>query len=342
MTVLSMAVQVGFIVGTLLFSGLALADRVSPVRLFFSCAVGAAMLNAMVPSQVQSFGLVAALRGGTGFFLAGVYPVGMRIAASWSKTGLGSALGWLVGALVLGTAAPHAARALGVAGEWRSAFGGLSLFAALGAASILVAGDGPHLAARSGAGALPWRLLWTDRRLSASLLGYFGHMWELYAFWVHVPVLTRTPALTALVIAIGAPACVLGGRLSLRWGSAPVAALGLGLSAACCLAAPILAGQAGPLRTAWLLLWGAAVVLDSPQLSALTAQAAPRSHVGSFLTFSTALGFLVTLVPIEFLGRTIAGGTEPGMAFLWLAPGPLLGFLALVWGYRPGIAAFKA
>jgi len=343
---LTSVVQLGFVAGTLVFALLMLADRFPPQRVFLVCALLAAALNACVVLAPGRFDLLLVLRFGVGFLLAGIYPVGMKIAASWYRQRLGAVMGVLIGALVLGTALPHGLRALAgeggtAAGElppWQWVVLGVSALAALGgiATAWLVPVNRDAVAgARITPRALA--LIWSDRRLRASVFGYFGHMWELYAFYVLVPLVlatrisgTAVSAAAFWAIAVGFAGCVVGGLLVRRFGSANVAQFQLATSAACCLAAPLMLAAPLPLFLAWLLLWGTTVVGDSPQFSTLTAQNSPPAVVGSVLTFTNCIGFAISVVSIELFVRAAQvwplAGLLPGLAL-----GPLLG----LWMLRP-------
>ncbi|MDH5709375.1 MAG: MFS transporter [Hylemonella sp.] len=344
---LTAAVQLGFVAGTLVFALLMVADRFSPSQVFLVCALAGAALNAATLAVQGQLSLLVALRFGVGFLLAGIYPVGMKIAASWYRERLGPVLGVLIGALVLGTALPHGLRALaGDAGPlagaglppWQNVVLGVSLLAALGGlATGLLVPDSPHLQRGARVSPKALTLIWHDRRLRASVFGYFGHMWELYAFFVLVPLIVASrlsgSALSATafwVIAAGVAGCVGGGLLTRRWGSARVAQVLLGTSGLCCLAAPFMLVAPWPLFMGWLLLWGLSVSGDSPQFSTLTAQNSPPAVVGSVLTFVNCLGFAISALSIElFVG---AVQHAPLAAVLpWLGLGPLLG----LWMFRP-------
>lgn len=340
------AVQLGFVCGTLVFALAMLADRFRPTRVFLACALLAALCNAAIATLDGQFAALVALRFAVGFLLAGIYPVGMKIAASWYREGLGAALGVLIGALVLGTALPHGLRALaGEAGVASFAFGGLqawqavvlsvSVLAALGgiATALLV----PDAGARGGAPVRPQALaaIWRERRLRASVFGYFGHMWELYSLYVLVPVIvatryegTQVSALAFWTIAAGALGCAGGGLLVRRFGSASVAHWQLLASGACGLLAPWLLQAPAPVFVVWLLVWGVTVAGDSPQFSALTARNAPPAVVGSVLTFGNCIGFAISVASIELFVR--AAQHWPLASVLpWLAFGPVLGLLAM-------------
>jgi MFS transporter, DHA1 family, inner membrane transport protein len=350
---LTSAVQLGFVAGTLVFALLMLADRFPPPLVFLVCSLLGALLNAGTLVADGRLGLLVALRFGVGFLLAGIYPVGMKIAASWYRERLGAVMGVLIGALVLGTALPHGLRA--VAGDsgglaasiagyrpWQVVVVGVSLLAALGGlATALLVPVNPD--APRGARITPKALgmIWSDWRLRASVFGYFGHMWELYAFIVLVPLIVATrlagtavSAAAFWAIAAGFAGCVGGGLLVRRFGSARVAQVQLATSAACCLAAPVMLFAPVPLFMAWLLLWGATVVGDSPQFSTLTAQNAPAAVVGSVLTFTNCIGFAISVASIELFVRA-AQEWPLAQVLPWLSVGPALG----LWMFRPLLAA---
>jgi MFS transporter, DHA1 family, inner membrane transport protein len=346
---LTSAVQLGFVTGTLVFALLMLADRFLPSRVFLVCSLLGALLNAATLFADGALGVLVALRFGVGFLLAGIYPVGMKIAASWYRERLGAVMGVLIGALVLGTALPHGLRALAgdsgtlastIAGfpPWQAVVLGVSLLAATGGlATALLVPVNPD--APRGARITPKALglIWSDWRLRASVFGYFGHMWELYAFIVLVPLIiatriagTAVSAAAFCAIAAGFLGCVIGGLLARRFGSARVAQLQLATSAACCVAAPLMLFAPLPLFMAWLVLWGATVAGDSPQFSTLTAQNAPAAVVGSVLTFTNCIGFAISVVSIELFVRAAQAWPLAGV-LPWLAVGPVAG----LWMLRP-------
>lgn len=333
---LTSAVQAGFIGGTLVFALLTVADRFSPRQVFLLCALAGAACNAAAALLDRQYDALLLLRFATGFFLAGIYPVGMKIAAGWYTRGLGAALGLLVGALVLGTAAPHGLRALGAQWPWQAVLWTVSTIAAAGGVLMYaLVPDSPSMprAARIRPQALA--AIWTDRKLRASAFGYFGHMWELYAFWVLVPlvVATRLPAAQVAaasfaVIGAGFFGCAIGGALARRFGSARVAAVQLAASGMCCVLAPLLLDAPLSLFALWLFAWGITVVGDSPQFSTLTALNAPRDAVGSVLTFVNCIGFAISIVSIELFAR-LAVHWPLAVLLPWLAIGPALGLRAL-------------
>jgi DHA1 family inner membrane transport protein len=345
---LTSAVQFGFVAGTLVFALLAVADRFPARRVFLACSLASAACTLAAVATAGSFAALLACRALTGFFLAGIYPVGMKIAAQWFPRGLGGAMGLLVGALVLGSALPHALAALtgGVAGlPWVAVFVAVAL-ASVGAGGLLLAGvPEPAVAVPRPQGLNLGALgsIVRDARVRASVFGYFGHMWELYTMWVLVPAVLATRLAGAAlswtafaVLGAGALGCAVGGWLAVRLtpgdrpglGSARVAGTQLAISGLCCLAAPWLMAAPAPLFYGWLLVWGITVAGDSPQFSTLTAMNAPRDGVGSVLTLTNSIGFAISVASIQ--GFVALAQSVPLAQLLpWLGLGPLLGLLAL-------------
>ncbi|MEP7283597.1 MAG: MFS transporter [Rubrivivax sp.] len=337
---LTSAVQLGFIAGTLVFALLAVADRFPARWVFLGCALASAGSTLAGLAMAEQLPALLFWRALTGFCLAGIYPVGMKIAAQWFPRGLGAALGWLIGALVLGSALPHALRALTASlpgWPWSAVFVAVAAAsAAAGALVIAAVPEPPHAPAR--VSTIPWRALaslWTDWRVRASVFGYFGHMWELYTMWVLVPFVLATrlagPALSGVafvVLGAGAFGCAAGGRWAQRIGSARVAAVQLATSGLCCVAAPWLLGAPDAVFYAWLLLWGVTVAGDSPQFSALTAVNAPAQAVGSVLTLTNSIGFAISIASIQ-LFVSLAQTQSLAVLLPWLGVGPLLGLIAL-------------
>ncbi len=338
---LTNAVQLGFILGTLTFAISGLADRYPASRIFAVCAVLGALGNAAFALFASSMTLGIPLRFAVGFALAGVYPLGMKLVVSWVPERAGAALAQLVGMLTLGTALPHGIRLAGAGWSWQATILVSSALALVAAVMIFSLGDGPHLKRRHDAP--PLRLgrvfyAFSIREFRASALGYFGHQWELYAFWTLVPALVllsglATPGSTALsglsfaIIGIGALGCIFGGWWSHRIGSARVAATALTISALCCAIFPLIGGWPAWLKICLLLLWGASVVADSPHFSALSARACAPEIVGSALAFQNSIGFAITMLSIQ-LGTAWIGNWGTNIAWL-LLPGPLLGLLGL-------------
>jgi len=351
------AVQLGFIAGTLLSARLRLADRWPAPALFCLCCLAGALLNFPVTALAREAGghaaaAVLAVRFALGLTLAGIYPVGIKAAAGWYREGLGRALGYLTAALVLGTAFPYLVRGLGAAVSWQAVLGASSAAAALGGLALwLGVGEGPHAAraAPEGQAGGAWSNIRRLPRLRGAALGYFGHMWELYAFWAFVPLLVASHATLApaspleaarwsfAVIAAGALGCAGGGLLAARRGSAPVALAQLAVSGACCLLSPLAYGLPGPAFGVFLLVWGIAVVGDSPQFSALNALEAPRDRVGSVVTLVNSVGFAITVASIQLLAA-LSAWVDARWLMLPLALGPLAGGLAFRRAYFPRAA----
>ena len=334
---LTSALQLGFIVGTLVFALLTIADRFSARRVFLFCALAGALCTLGALMRIASFTELLLWRAATGFFLAGIYPVGMKIASQWFPKGLGVALGWLVGALVLGSASAHGIRALSVELPWSTVMFSVAMLAAAGGLILYMAiPEPPNYTASTKK--LEWQALatlWTDWRVRASVLGYFGHMWELYTFWVLVPLILATQlsgqALSFAafgVLGIGAVGCIGGGWLAKRWGSARVATLQLSLSGMCCLLAPWLLSAPLIWFLMWLAVWGITAAGDSPQFSTLTASNAPKHAVGSVLTLTNCIGFAISIVSIE-LFTSLAREQALDSLLPWLGIGPLLGIFAM-------------
>ena len=334
---LTSALQLGFIVGTLVFALLAIADRFSARRVFLFCALAGALCTLGALMRIASFSELLLWRAATGFFLAGIYPVGMKIASQWFPEGLGVALGWLVGALVLGSASAHGIRALSVELPWSTVMISVALLAAAGGLILfMVIPEPPNYTASTKK--LEWQALatiWTDWRVRASVLGYFGHMWELYTFWVLVPLILATQlngqALSFaafVVLGIGAVGCIGGGWLAKQWGSARVATLQLSMSGICCLLAPWLMSAPLIWFLLWLAIWGMTAAGDSPQFSTLTASNAPKQAVGSVLTLTNCIGFALSIVSIE-LFTSLAQEHQLASLLPWLGIGPLLGIVAM-------------
>lgn len=341
--VLTAAVQIGFIAGTFVFALLAIADRFSPRKVFLVCSLlGAAiaLATALLPPQMAT---LTALRFGTGVCLAGIYPVGMKIASGWFVRGLGWALGVLVGALILGTALPFGLRALGTEAPWQAVMIAVAAFAAGGGVLMALAvPDGPFLAPAARISPTALLVIWRDRAVRASAFGYFGHMWELYALFVLLPAIVaqRWAGSAAswwvfAAIAGGLLTCVAGGALVRRFGGARVAGVQLACSGLCGLAAPWMLEAPAGWWAAWLLLWGATASGDSPQFSALTAANAPRETVGSVLTFVNAIGFTLSVATIALFAALAArwplAAVLPGLAI-----GPAIGLVFLAPLLRDG------
>jgi len=339
---LTSAVQFGFIIGTLIFALLSIADRFSPSRVFFVCGILGALFNLGIIWDGNSYASLLAFRFFTGFFLAGIYPVGMKIAADYYQAGLGKSLGYLVGALVLGTAFPHLLQDLKGDYPWPTVLISTSILASLGGIfMILLVPDGPHRKASQKLDLSAIPKVFRDAPFRSAAWGYFGHMWELYTFWAFCPILLNlyqeyhplaelnVPLWSFLIIAVGSLACVFGGYLAENQGPKKVARVALMISGLCCVLAPF-AFQLSlvPLFLAFLLIWGMSVIADSPMLSTLVAQNAPAEFKGTALTIVNSIGFAITVISIQSLTLLYTHTPSP-YALLILAIGPLLGWRAL-------------
>jgi predicted MFS family arabinose efflux permease len=333
-------VQFGFITGTLLFAFLKISDKYSPSKVFLVCGILGAASNFGI-TLLETDTLLLPLRFATGFFLAGIYPVGMKIASDYHQKGLGLALGYLVGALVLGTASPHLLRDFFLGAPWQYVFYSTSALATIGALVVgLVVPDGPYRRPSPSVDPTAFFRVFLHRRFRSAAIGYFGHMWELYAFYAFAPVFLSMYAfknqidlsvslLTFFIIGIGGLGCVLGGYASRRIGSDWVATAALTTSLVCCIVSPFVLELPFPVFISFLLLWGAAVVMDSPQFSTLVAGTAPKESIGTALTIVNSLGFAITIVSIQLLSDY----RDSTYLFLLLAPGPAMGLIFFITGY---------
>lgn len=337
------AVQLGFITGTLVFAVLSIPDRFSPSLVFLISSTIAAIFNAAVTVGGIHIIELMSFRFLTGFFLAGIYPVGMKIAADYYHQGLGKSLGLLLGALVLGTSFPHLLRSLTTALPWKYVMYTTSTLSLLGGAAIyFLVPDGPHRKA----GQQPkWSGFLNGFRNStfrAAAFGYFGHMWELYAFWMFVPVILATyknqhphidfdvSLLSFVLIASGAIACVVSGLLSLKLGVKKVATGALLISCICCLVSPFfLLNSSFILLLIFLFIWCMSVIADSPLFSTLVAQSAPAETKGASITIVISIGFAITIGSIQLINALITDHNAQYI-YLLLAPGPILGLIALM------------
>jgi len=335
------AVQLGFIVGTFLYAIGSIADRFSPSAVFLFSAILASAFNLLITILPLSLFSVLGFRFLVGFFLAGIYPVGMKIASDYFGKGLGSALGFLVGALVLGTAFPFLIKALGAGISWQIILWTTSGLALTGGIMVgIFVPNGPFRKANTvfDLGLLP--KLTKIKSLRAAASGYFGHMWELYTFWAFLPFLilelrdqaelTASNSLwTFAIIAVGGVSCAVGGLLSGKIGSEKVALFSLTGSGICGLILILFPEIPLSLIFPFLLIWGILVTADSPQFSTLVAQSVRPEYRGTALTLVNSIGFGLTIISIQisqFLSNFYSAREFLG----WLSIGPILGIL----GYR--------
>ncbi len=343
LAIVTSSVLIGFIIGTLLYAITAIADRYKPSLVFFISSLFAAAANLLILLPQQDFILLVLSRFLVGFFLAGIYPVGMKIAAEWYEKGLGKALGYLVGALVLGTAFPHLLKQSDWNYNWKHVLLFTSTIAVAGGLIVLLFAskkETPKKRTQYSFSAFKTSFQSADFR--AASFGYFGHMWELYAFWAFVPVLLsiyaktngyemNIPLWSFILIAAGVPGCVMGGYISTKRGSAKVAASALLVSFCCCLLAAFSFVLPPVLFFLFLFIWGFAVIADSPQFSSIVAQTAVVENKGSALTIVTSIGFAITVVSIYVLNYLFEAFFQSPYVLLVLAPGPLFG----LWKLRP-------
>jgi MFS family permease len=339
---LTSVVQFGFIAGTLFFAVFTIADRYSPSLVFFVCSIiaGAFNLGIIIP-LISPQGLLV-FRFFTGFFLAGIYPVGMKIASDYYQKGLGKSLGLLVGALVLGTALPHLLKSVTSGFPWKYVIISISALSVIGGLMMqLLVPDGPFRRKGEKLNASALVTAFRNKSFRAFSFGYFGHMWELYAFWAFVPVILTNNRnyhnkeldisfLSFLIIASGSISCILGGILSQYFGAKKIAAVSLFLSCTCCLASPLfLLSASTTTLILFLLCWGLAVIADSPMFSTLVAQNAPQESRGSALTIVNCIGFSITIVSIQLI-KILSENVNSRYVYLLLAAGPILGLIALL------------
>lgn len=342
---LTASVQLGFVTGAIASTALNLADRVRAHQLMAVCAAAAAGCTAAFALAAGGLGSAVPLRFLTGVFLAGVYPVGMKLTGSWTPPARrGLAFGVMIGALTLGSALPHLIRGLGDL-PWRGVMGAAAGCAALGAllAAALVR-EGPQFARGASARPHPRYALTMFRERGPRLvnLGYFGHMWELYALWTWLPsfLIAGTAARTgrddanvsllafAAIGLAGVAGCVAGGWAADRFGRSPAAVAALVVSGACCLVSPLFFTAPPAAVAALAVVWGAAVIADSGVFSTSLSEVADKRYVGTALTAQTAIGFALTVVTIQLV-PVLAGATGWRWAFWLLVPGPVVGAVAM-------------
>jgi MFS family permease len=333
---LTIAVQLGFVAGALVSALLTLPDVVSPRLVLLVGALGAAAANLLL---LTADGPEAAIpfRAATGFFLAGVYPPALKLMATWFRAGRGTALGILVGALTLGSATPHLLNGLGGL-DWQVVVWSTSALTALGGVIAFVGvREGPYPFPPALFEPRQAPLVLRNRGVRLASLGYFGHMWELYAMWAWFLVFftaevaggRRAAYATFAVIGAGAVGCWVGGVLGDRWGRPQTTAAAMAISGTCALLIGLTAEGPEALVLGLGLIWGFTVVADSAQFSTLVSERADQAYVGTALTLQLAIGFTLTIATI-WLMPVLADSVGWRWAFAFLAPGPALGVAAML------------
>ncbi|KZM50055.1 MFS transporter [Labrenzia sp. OB1] len=338
---LSSSVQIGFVAGALVSAFLGLADRIDPRRFFAFCAILAGLFNASL-LVVEPGGAASILaRFATGALLAGVYPVGMKIVVGWGQKDRGFLVGMLVGALTFGSAGPHLLALLGGT-DWRWSLTVASIASAAGGVLCLLTDLGPYHARAARMQVRAILTAWTNPKIRYAYAGYLGHMWELYAMWAWIGValavsfsahmgqeaaISLSRLIAFLSIAAGGAACIAAGLAADRIGKANIAVLAMAVSGTAAIASALTFGGPVWLTIVCVLVWGAAILPDSAQFSALVADYAPADQAGSLMTFQTALGFALTFFTVQLtpLGVDLIGW--PGV-FALMAIGPVFG----IWG----------
>jgi MFS family permease len=332
------AVQFGFVAGTLLSATLNLPDIITTRHLFAVSAFAGAATNAFFGLYVHDPSTAILLRFLTGVCLAGVYPPGMKIMATWFRERRGMALGVLVGALTMGKATPYLVNALG-SGNWRTNVLFVSALSVLGGLIVLFfVSDGPQALPPARFDITQVVRVFGNRGVRLASFGYFGHMWELYGMWIWVPVMIRAslaihggdPKLAELgsflVIGSGAVGCVIAGLMADRVGRTAVTSWAMAISGTCCLAIGFFYGGNPVLLLLVATIWGATVVADSAQFSSCVTELGDPQYIGTALTIQMCIGFLLTTISIELVPKV----GDWRYAFMILAPGPFLGVLAML------------
>ncbi|WP_179338249.1 MFS transporter [Winogradskyella ludwigii] len=339
---ISSSVQFGFIIGTFIFAILTLSDRFSPSRVFFICAIFGASFNLGMLYSNNTLFTILGFRFLTGFSLAGIYPVGMKIAADHFEKGLGKSLSFLIAALVLGTAFPYLIQSFDFNIKWEMVIWTTSILALIGGVLIfLLVPNGPYQKLADKFDISKILNVFKKSSFRSAAFGYFGHMWELYAFWTFVPILLimhsnlhnvslNIPLFSFIIIASGTVSCILGGFISKRLGIKKTAILTLTISGICCLLSPVFFMiNSTPLFIIFLIIWGMAVIADSPLFSTMVAQNCEAQSIGTALTIVNCLGFSLTIVSIQLLNAIINNNFYPEYAFMILALGPIIGLIYL-------------
>ena len=341
---LTSSVAVGFVFGTLISAVIGLSDRIQPRRLFMFSALAAGVANGAILLVEPTSWAVIALRFITGASMAGVYPVGMKMAATWAKKDTGLLVDLLVGALTIGSAFPHLFNAAGGI-DWRFTLAATSALALGSAVLINFVTLGPALGMRSRFEPAAMFKAWSDKAMRLANFGYFGHMWELYAMWAWIGLFLQASFLSRpematgeakflanlasfAVIGVGAAGCLLGGLFADRVGRTTLTMAAMAVSGTCALISGALFGAEPWLLLVLCAIWGVSVIADSAQFSSSVIKLSEPSNIGTMLTMQTSIGFMITLASVHLIPYLVEM-VGWGWAFAPLAAGPFLGFWAM-------------
>lgn len=341
------AVQFGFILGTLTFSLLNIVDRFSPSKVFFYSALLGAFFNGLITLEGNNLLSILLLRFLVGFFLAGIYPVGVKIASDYFKEGLGKALGYLVGALVIGTALPHLLKEFTKLVDWEFVILCTSVLSITGGLIIMLfVPDGPYRKSTSRVNFQVLRKAFKTKGFKIGAFGYFGHMWELYSFWAFVPIILTgyfishnltefsIPLWSFIIIAIGGLSCSLAGWLTSIFKIEQIASISLSLSGVCCLLLPLIFIMDSPfIFLSFMLIWGMLVIADSPLFSTIITNNTKPEIRGSALTLVNCIGYAITIISIQCISYVQSFWNSTSVYSI-MALGPIIGVFYLFYSLK--------